>query len=763
MGNCSSTESWDNTANNEQGNKSGDTGGRKNDSDSLPRPKKIYASPILEKEFVPLVHEKSSSEFKFLESSLKENFIFKDLEKGELKSLIKSFENYSVNNGTTIIQDGEIGDYFYVIEKGLVHFFVNGEKVGEGGSGKGFGDLALLYDCPRTATSIAIQDCTLWRVDQITFRQILSNSTITTQREIKSILNKVPFLENLDEDYLTQMAYAATTESFTAGETIIRKGDPGGKFYVLKEGKVAMRDIEAGGKEFDDLIGEEYFGERAILKDEPRAANVVALEDSVVLSLSRETFLTVLGPLKDLIIRSNDARRLKGILAFSKSDVKNCECKIIVSLIKDVKILAGRTIFREGSSSEGAIYIVRSGKVTVTSSTLSTKVLTEGGIFGEASINTKTFVSQGTAVADNDCVLGMLTEKDVYSVIRDRSRLYNPNEPGKQLSSVFTEVIKLKDLDMHRVLGVGSFSKVWLVNRKDVNEQVAYALKIQSKRCLVDQKQVDGVYRELQVMESLNHPFIIKMMNAYQDSQSIMILLDLIQGGELFSLMVKSKEGLGESKSRFYSAGILEALSHMHHRNILYRDLKPENVLIDKDGYPVLVDFGFAKIVLDKTFTLCGTPFYIAPEVIRGRGHDKGCDYWSYAVMLHEMITSVTPFKEHATDQMTLFKAIVYGQAKISRMNPNAMDLIKRVLITRPSLRLGCLAGADLDLKNHQFYSKLDFNDLLEKRIKAPWKPKIKNALDSSRFRHHKIKEIREKPLSKAEKKLFVKFDSICQ
>jgi len=455
------------------------------------------------------------------------------------------------------------------------------------------------------------------------------------------------------------------------------------------------------------------------------------------------------------------------MLTFSRSDVNDCEYKIIVSLIKDIKAAAHKTIFSEGSSIEGAVYIVRSGKVTVTSSTLPTKVLTDGGIFGETTINTKTFVQQATAVADERCVLGMLTEKDIYSVIRDRSRLYNSNEDGEQISSVSKEVIKLDDLEKHRVLGVGSFSRVWLVSRKNANEQVAYALKVQKKRNLIDLKQVKGVYRELQIMESLNHPFIIKMVNTYQDSQSIMMLLDLVQGGELFTLMENciKQGGLGENKSRFYSAGILEALSHMHHRNILYRDLKPENVLIDKDGYPVLVDLGFAKIVLDKTFTLCGTPWYIAPEVILGRGHDKGCDYWSYAVMLHEMITSITPFNDYAQDQMSLFKAIVNGKGKISRMTRVASDLILRILKNHPSLRLGCLVGADLDLKNHKFYSRLNFDDVLEKKIVAPWKPEFKDALDSSEFRKWDGEDTKtqDKPLSTAEIKLFVKFESFCK
>jgi len=738
----------------------------KSDSDPLPRLKNIHATPLeLKQSFAPPVNKKSPSETKFLQSALKDNFIFANLGKNEVTTLIAAFENHRADSGTKIIEQGEAGDYFYVVQEGQVEFFVNEQKVADAGSGKGFGDLALLYNSPRAATCVAVQDCSLWKVDQNTFRQILANNTITTDKEIKDVLKKVPFLENLDECYLSQMAYAATPEFFTTGETIVTKGEPGEKFYVVKEGKVVVRDIEVGGKKFDDQVGEEYFGERAIVQDEPRAANIVALEDTVTLSLSRDVFLKVLGPLKDLIIRSNDLRKLKGLLAFSRSDVNDSELKNLTSLIKDVKVAAKKTIFHEGASIDGAVYIVRSGSVTVTSTTLPIKTITQGGTFGETHINTEKFVAQGTAVADEDCVLGVLTEKKIYSVIRDRSRLYNPLARPEEQEDTKAPILKLDDLEKHHILGVGTFGKVWLVSNKGASQPEAYALKIQRKRQLLDQSQVDGVYREMQIMSSLNHPFIIKMVNAYQDAETVMMLLVLVQGGELFSLMKKSKRRrLGESNSCFYAAGILEALSYMHHRNILYRDLKPENVLIDKDGYPVIVDLGFAKIVPDKTFTLCGTPWYIAPEVILGRGHDKGCDLWSFAVMLHEMICSITPFNDYGTDQMTLFKAIVNGRMKIMKMSPEACDFIKRILVTKPSLRLGCLAGGDLDLKNHKFFSQINFNEILEKKVVAPWTPKFKDALDSSEFdnwNHMNVVD-KDKPLTSAEQKKFRKFESLC-
>lgn len=305
--------------------------------------------------------------------------------------------------------------------------------------------------------------------------------------------------------------------------------------------------------------------------------------------------------------------------AFARSKIADSEYKNLTALIKDVKFDANDKIFSQGETIAGALYIVRSGKVTVTSSTDPTKVLTDGGIFGEQFIHEQTTEAKGTAVVDEACVLGKLTEKEIYSVLRSRRRLYDPLAKAKSERQM--KSIPYENLKRHRILGVGTFGKVWLVTSKTADPPVGYALKVQRKRQLLDQKQVDGALREMTIMSQLDHPFIIKMVGAYQDKATVMILLQLVQGGELFSLMKRSKRGkLGEDAARFYAAGILEGLSHMHHQMILYRDLKPENVLIGSDGFPVIVDLGFAKVVENKTYTLCGTPWYIAPEVILGRG-----------------------------------------------------------------------------------------------------------------------------------------------
>lgn len=189
-----------------------------------------------------------------------------------------------------------------------------------------------------------------------------------------------------------------------------------------------------------------------------------------------------------------------------------------------------------------------------------------------------------------------------------------------------------------------------------------------------------------------------------------------------------------------------------------------KNVLIHKDGYPVIVDLGFAKEVPDKTFTLCGTPWYIAPEVILGRGHDRACDHWSWAILVHEMVSGDTPFAASGSDQMTLFKAIVRGNYRISRRcNEIVADLVERVLTTKPSNRLGSLAGGVIDIKTHDWLVDVNFDKLRQKKFRAPWKPDVKDALDVSQYDNwdHMAKDERLNPLTGKEQTQFAEVADI--
>lgn len=436
------------------------------------------------------------------------------------------------------------------------------------------------------------------------------------------------------------------------------------------------------------------------------------------------------------------------------------QCEDLASQIEEIDFPSGADIFKENDETGAGIYLVRSGRVqSLSKLNNSKKETSSGGYFGLSSTVLENKCS-ATATAITDTSVGYLSKHDLFEVIGDISRFKTNSEDTK----AETARIPLESLTKHRILGIGTFGEVRLVSSIKNGRTVSYALKIQRKRHLLAVNQAKAVIREVEIMKKLDHPFLLKMVNLYHDSSSVMILLNLVEGGELHALMQMHRNGiLPMHYSKFYAACILEGLHYMHTHSIVYRDLKPENVLIGKDGYAVIVDFGFARVVERKAFTMCGTPWYIAPEVILGRGHDKACDYWSWGILVHEMCTGVNPFEKYGNDEMMLFKAIVKGKYKISE-NASAHEaslVVSLLQSSSPEKRLGNLAKGIMDIKTHPWMKDIDFLKLSKKTYRAPWKPDVNDPLDTNHFEDIEGDEYDDKPLNAEEQKSFSRLDSI--
>jgi len=609
----------------------------------------------------------------------------------------------------------------------------------------------------------------LWRVDQMTFRKLLAAHTIQNDNQTKDVLKKVPFLSDLDDEFIHRIADALTTVYYDAGDKIFERGSEGSVFYVIREGKVEYEHRKRGIK----VLGPgDYFGEQAIVKNEPRKADATAVKDTIALALSREVFEKVLGPLSEVIARSNDRRLLRSAPLFANSDIENFEIELMGALIDEVKYQAEHEILSEGDLVDvPSLFLVRSGVLEAYTDDGESRILKSGTFFGEDTLlpdEDQKFGGKGgmkhsreTVEVLEDCVLGKLTLANIDSVILDLSRMGNKKGIGKDMLDRSIDIFKL---ERHTLLGAGTFGQVWLAS--DRNTGKAYALKVQIKRELIEHHQAEGVCREREVMSKIDHPFVIKLVNTAQDHQSVFMLLNLVQGGELFNVMHNDeRDCIPEKEVKFYAAGILEGLAYMHRRRIIYRDLKPENVLIDDLGYTVIVDLGFAKVVNDKTYTLCGTPLYLAPEVILSRGHDKGADYWSLGCLMYEMILGQTPFYDHNIDQITLFKRIVHGRYRFPThaFSEEAQDLIAGMLANKLTQRLGCLAQAERDIKDHPFMEEINFGKLGKRMSKAPWVPLLRDPLDASCFESWDHLDDKEttgdyKSLNKKEQDIFYEF-----
>jgi cAMP-dependent protein kinase regulator len=261
------------------------------------------ASVNVESNFEKKVIPKTPEQASFIREALLSHFLFASLDSSELNDVLLALELEKVPDKHVIIKEGDKGTWFYLVQKGRFDVTVKGTKVHYYEVKGGFGELALLYDCPRAASVVATEDSEVWRLDRDTFRYTLANNSEKNRKESKLAVSKVELLSGLSEDQLDKVADAVQVFHFQKEDIIIKKGDVGAVFYMIKSGTVKCTDLGISGKKSSDLIlrAGEYFGERALMLDEPRAGNVVALEDVTLLALDRTNFENLLGPLRETL------------------------------------------------------------------------------------------------------------------------------------------------------------------------------------------------------------------------------------------------------------------------------------------------------------------------------------------------------------------------------------------------------------------------------------------------------------------------------
>ncbi|EWG44174.1 AGC/PKA protein kinase [Fusarium verticillioides 7600] len=290
----------------------------------------------------------------------------------------------------------------------------------------------------------------------------------------------------------------------------------------------------------------------------------------------------------------------------------------------------------------------------------------------------------------------------------------------------------LGDFDILRTLGTGSFGRVHLVQSK--HNQRFYAVKVLKKAQVVKMKQVEHTNDERRMLADVKHPFLITLWGTFQDPKNLYMVMDFVEGGELFSLLRKSGR-FPNPVAKFYAAEVTLALEYLHSKNIIYRDLKPENLLLDRHGHLKITDFGFAKRVPDKTWTLCGTPDYLAPEVVSNKGYNKSVDWWSLGILIYEMLCGYTPFWDSGSP-MKIYENILKGKVKYpAYVNADAQNLLERLITADLTKRLGNLYGGPDDVKTHPWFAEVTWDRLARKDIDAPYTPPVKaGAGDASQF-----------------------------
>ena len=295
-----------------------------------------------------------------------------------------------------------------------------------------------------------------------------------------------------------------------------------------------------------------------------------------------------------------------------------------------------------------------------------------------------------------------------------------------------TDKVRLEDFELLKVLGRGSFGKVMLVRYKRDGKK--YAMKILKKKAIIARNQVEHTKAERKILESLQHPFLMTLRFAFQSAEKLYFVLDYYQGGELF-FHLKNQRRFPETIARLFVAEIALALGHLHSLGVVYRDLKPENILLDDLGHVCLTDFGLSKDLdySDKSHTFCGTPEYLAPEIVAGLGHNQAVDWWSLGILLYELTVGIPPF--YSTNVNEMYNKIQHG---VLRFPPFLSDDCKNVIIgllnRDPSKRLGASERDVEDIKQMPFFNKMPWDTLMRKEIESPYKQHCLSSEEAANF-----------------------------
>jgi len=539
----------------------------------------------------------------------------------------------------------------------------------------------------------------------------------------------------MDSEITTQLADSATKRQIAKGVEVITEGSmdadffyivSSGSFEVVLPKNTSMEAqvtasaiiIERGGS----------FGELALLYPSPRAATVISKEESVVWCISRDDFKCITAKGGNAVVNSyithlNQVGTMSGLTPQEKEAVASA--LVEMAYTKDEMIIeqgeVGNTFYMMIA---GEVQVIKDGIEQIRLTSTSGKVQT----FGErALLNDEPRAASVKVVSATAKVLMM--DRESYNL------LLNGGKDAKGGSAVASNSTRIKrsDLNILGLLGCGGFGAVKLAEVKSSGE--VYALKSVSKGFVMQQEMAVCLVQEKDIQLMCDCPFIIKLMETYEEANYLHFLLEMAQGGDLF--VTYSRKGFhgSEAHALFYVAGVVMAFDYLHKKKIIYRDLKPENLLLTNAGFVKLTDMGLAKVCVSRTFTTCGTPDYFAPEVIASKGYQHSVDWWTCGILIFELLAGTAPFT--AADPMKIFEKVTKGIATVSfptKIKDKPKSLITGLLQKDPSLRLAVKKGGTKNIKGHAWYAGFNWDQFAKGSVKPPYIPDVRGAKDLSNF-----------------------------
>ena len=648
--------------------------------------------------------------------------LFESLDKISKYNVAQKLKKKEFKPNSKIISKGEIGDKLYIIKEGIVSCRIGIQEIRKLSNNEYFGQNAILIDVKRGADIITLQKTICYEISKDDLKEALTNDYIDIILFcfFKNAIDKNPNLKNIFiESLLHDIFNCFSIQQYSKNEHIY---NPKNKVSLKSNNKKLVLVLEGSLLKDEKLLadkgkilGEELLNDinQTISEDIYANPDAITFEANVldiakIMKIDLNTDKDKEKPLN--ILRA--INKLKKIYLFKNLSEKTLES--IAEGMKKQKFKPNEYIIEENTVGE-QFYLIIKGRVRITVKGEFMRDLESGDCLGENALLTENVLRTASAIALDRVLCYVLSKNEFQVILNDE----NTKEYLLRKLALQDTEISLGDLHYIKFLGKGKFGMVSLVH----NKKNFYAIKAISRKSVEREKMLAKYFvNERKIMLSLDHPFIVKMVKSMKNKHFCFLLIEFINGTNLDEYLSKRENKQNIYETQFYIGSILLMLDYLQKKFIAHRDIKPSNIMIDSNGYLKMIDFGTAKVLTDYTSTIIGTPHYISPEILQGRGYSLSCDFWSVGICMYEIFYGKYPFGNYANEVIEIYKEILRKDFTFPVENSkvaNANSFIKSLLNKKVNERI-CNVSK---LKRKAFFEGFEFDKLNDFKLKPPHKP----------------------------------------
>ena len=654
---------------------------------------------------------------------------FKPLDNISKLVLSEKMEYAQFSPKETIIQKDDLGTSMFIIKYGCVSCQINGKQIRKLSEKEYFGQNALLFDVKRTMDVIAIENTVCYKITKDDLLDMFADEykTKIIFTLFKSIIQTHEILRDIFIDSIIDKLFTCfKVQIYKENESIVEKNGINKKVVIVLDGNIIDSRTGEVIAMRNGVIGYE------IIYDKDKTINTFLKAKPDCISLEcdikklNEILMVVFSSDKkyDNNNRLNPIKLLSRIGKLQKSFLFQHLSKVtiekIVFKMKKMVFSQGEMIVAENSKGS-TFFMISKGRVRVSKKGKILRDLESGNCFGEKALLSCDTIRTATVIAIDTKVVCYVLSKEDFDLIMDDE---NTKNYLLRKIALQDEDISLESLKTVQFLGKGKFGNVYLVH----NGENIYAIKSVSRLSVNRQKMLAQYFiNERRVMLTLDHPFIVKLVKTLKNNLFCFFLIEFVNGMSLDEHLIRNKrENLicNIKEMMFYVTSLLLIIDYLHKKYIAHRDIKPANVMIDGNGYIKLIDFGTAKVLKDYTSTVIGTPHYIAPEILKGKGYSMACDYWSVGICAYEMFYGMYPFGNKATDILEIYKEIINKKVLFPTILGNTYNEVNLTISKLLSKKVENRMCSLTLIKKEKLFEGFKWDELIDFKLSPPFKPK---------------------------------------